>query len=412
MRAVIVHGLLALFGLGFAYQTWTRKPEEDAAPSGVTVAECTPDTLQKLTLETPTLALEVEPRREHGETRYWITSRHKSTEEIAAKSDKPADPHADDKTKTKPEPAKDDPHAVKTDKGEVDPKADPPRRFLANASFSDYLKRLAPLRAARSLGQLPANKDAEFGFDKVGTKLHFECPGTKADLEAGARAFGASQRYLRDMKTKTAYLFDEQLVSDLESATFKFVQSELHRFTPGDVDEVTIEGHGAKKRLLQRDRKVKEQATWVDASAPATRNELYGNWFSRLSRLRVRAYLPTGAEPGSDLKGTSGGSEPVLTISYKVADKPDGKLELVRVDNDGTGHYYARSETTEGWVAVFDSAAKDVENDVGMVLGIEQAPRATPASKDAADSSNKPHGHMPGLPPGHPAMPGTPPAGH
>jgi hypothetical protein len=399
MKAVIVHCLLAVFGLGFAYQTWTRKPEEDAAPSGVTVAECTPETLKKLTLETPTLALEVEPKRDKGETRYWITSRHKSIED---KADKPK-PDAGAEAKA------DDPHAPKPEADKPKPKpADEPKRFLANATFTEYLKRLAPLRAQRSLGQLPSEKDAEFGFDKVGTILHFECGANKADLEAGARAFGASQRYLRDTKSRTAYLFDEGLVSDLESASFKFVQSDLHRFTPGDVEEVTIEGHGAKKKLLQRDRKVKEQALWVDASTPATRNELYGNWFSRLSKLRVRAYLPDGAQPGSDLKGPAGGSEPVMTIDYKVADKPNGKLELVRVDENGNGRYYARTETTEGWVAVFDSAAKEVDQDVGMVLGVEQPAAKTNGA--AADSQQKPSAaskntNPHGLPPGHPGVP-------
>jgi hypothetical protein len=31
MKSVIIHALLAVFGLVFAYQTYTRKPEEVAA---------------------------------------------------------------------------------------------------------------------------------------------------------------------------------------------------------------------------------------------------------------------------------------------------------------------------------------------------------------------------------------------
>jgi hypothetical protein len=330
----------------------------------------------------------------------------------ATKPDKPAaatKPDAAVADATKPEAAKKEP-----------PEVQKPKHYLANATFADYVKRVAPMRALRSLGALPKERDADFGFDKVTTYVKLQCAGRTTDFEVGARAFGASQRYFRDTKTKTTYLFDDQLVSDLESANFKFMQTDLHVFPTDEVEELTISAHGAKKRLLHRDRKLADQALWVDASAPAKRNELYNNWFSRLARLRARVYLPEGAEPGSDLKVQGGGTEPVLTIEYKVADKPNGKLELVRVDENGVGHYYARTETTRNWVSLFDSAAKEVEQDVGMVVGTEQAPsKPAGAAADAASSSKpappaghgsgstvgSPAGLPPGLPPGHPAMP-------
>jgi hypothetical protein len=106
---------------------------------------------------------------------------------------------------------------------------------------------------------------------------------------------------------------------------------------------------------------------------------------------------------------------PVLNLSYKVADKPPAKLELVRVDEGGIGHYYARTDTTRTWVALYDSAAKEVEQDVGMVVGTEQQP-APEAAKSAAHGSKPapapgPHG---GLPTGHPPLPAasTAPAAH
>jgi hypothetical protein len=422
MKGVLWHGLLAFFGLVFAYQTYNRKPEEDAAPGSVTAVECSADALQQVTLRTATLEVTVEPKREHDAATYWITSRQRSPDEDkpkpaasaadATKPDKPAaatKPDAAVADASKPEAAKKEP-----------PEAQKPKHYLANATFADYVKRVAPMRALRSLGALPKERDADFGFDKVTTYVKLQCAGRTTDFEVGARAFGASQRYFRDTKTKTTYLFDDQLVSDLESANFKFMQTDLHVFPTDEVEELTISAHGAKKRLLHRDRKLADQALWVDASAPAKRNELYNNWFSRLARLRARVYLPEGAEPGSDLKVQGGGTEPVLTIEYKVADKPNGKLELVRVDENGVGHYYARTETTRNWVSLFDSAAKEVEQDVGMVVGTEQAPsKPAGAAADAASSSKpappaghgsgstvgSPAGLPPGLPPGHPAMP-------
>lgn len=396
MKSVIIHALLAVFGLGFAYQTWTRKPEEATAPGSVTIGECSPEALQKIVLNTPTLELTVEPKREGKETRYWISSLARTPKEPEKKdADKPdaavaAADAEQEKDKPKKEPEK-------------------PRRFLANAAFNEYLKRLTPLRAQRSLGTIAKDKDKDFGFDAVGTRMSVQCAGASFDFEAGSRAFGASQRYLRDTKSQTTYLFDEQVVSDLESSQFKFMQAELHSWKSEDVEEASVTAHGATKKLLHRDRKVADQAVWVDAAEPAKRNELYNNWFGRVTRLRARAYLPVGAEPGSDLK-TPTGSEPVLTIDYKVADRPNGKLELVRVDENNQNHYYARTETTSGWVALYDSAVKDVESDVGMVVGVEpivdKPKTANPAPEQAPEGPANPHGHnafpmVPMKPKGH-----------
>jgi hypothetical protein len=364
MKAVVIHALLAVLGLGFAYETWTRKPEETSAPGLVTVAECSADTFQKLSLDTPTLELSVEPVKERGETAYWITQRNKPQEDKA-----------------------------KADAGEPTVEAkkppEPPRRFLGNAAFVEYLKRLTPLRARRSLGKLDADKDVEFGFDKITTHFGLQCAGRQLELAAGGRSFGASQRYARDEKSKVSYLLDDLTIADLEAAQFKFMQADLHNFATDAIEEVTIAARGAKVHLLQRDRKVPDHAQWVDASNPDKRNEVYGNWFSRLQRMRARIYLPAGAEPGSDLKGPSGGTEPVLTIDYKVADKPNGKLDLVRVEENGVGHYYARTETTQAWVAVYDSSAKEVEQDVGMVVGLEQAPSKHDVESREAAQQNR-----------------------
>ncbi|HET6332892.1 MAG TPA: DUF4340 domain-containing protein [Polyangiales bacterium] len=407
MKSVLIHGILAVFGLGFAYQTWTREPDVEEAPGAVTVVECKESDLQKLSVETETNRVTVEPQKQKDETVYWVTVQRKP------KPVPPPDPKAqlDGGAAKTPEPPKEDPETLK------------PKVFLANAAFKDYLKLVTPLKAQQGLGALPKDKLADFGFDKVETTFKLSCAGKSLDFEAGARTFGSSGRYVRDAKSKTAYLFNDDVVSDLQSAQFKFMQTDLHAFVPADVEDATVEVRGTKKKLLQRDRKSTDKATWVDASAPAKRNELYGNWFTRVTRLRAREYLPRASEPGSDLKTTGGEMTPVLTIDYKVEGKPNGKLELVKVEENGTPHYYARSEATRSWVTVFDSAAKEVEQDAPMVVGLEETPpeKAAPPPKSAGGApphGGNPHGGLGGLPSGHPVVPpagnphAAPPAGN
>jgi hypothetical protein len=426
MKSVIVHTLLAVFGLVFAYQTYTRKPEE-VSVAGVTVAECSREDVKKIYLNTATVEVIAEPVREGDETTFWVTTRHRPPEEVSA-LDPNTNPRRSPPT-LKPSAAENAaggaaptaaagsgaPEAAKQEPAKKDEKKEPaeankPKRFLANGAFNAYLKRLTPVRAYRSLGKLDDKQDADFGYGKTLGFLELECGATTLELQSGSRAFGASQRYLRDTKTGVTYLFDEPTIGDLESAQFKFMQADLHPWKAEDVEEVVIEAQGAKKKLIHRDRKL-PQAQWVDDTAPAKRNELYANWFSRLSRLRARAYLERGAEPGSDLKA-AGSATPVLRIDYKVADAPKGTLELVRVDENGVGHYYARTETTHAWVALFDSAAKDVEQDVGMVVGVEQ-PSSPEKQKEAKPAGSQkpaaPHGasspHEEFLPAGHPRVP-------
>lgn len=416
MKGVIIHALLAVFGLVFAYQTYTRKPEE-ATVAGVTVAECTREDISKIYLNTATVEVTAEPVREGDETSFWITTRHRPPEEVTA-LDPTKNPRRSPPS-LKPAaaqssgaagggaPVADASEPAKKDESKKEPsEAHKPKRFLANGAFNAYLKRLTPVRAYRSLGKLDEKQDADFGYGKTLGFLEVECGGNTLELQSGSRAFGASQRYLRDTKTGVTYLFDEPTIGDLESAQFKFMQADLHPWKAEDVEEVVIEAQGAKKKLIHRDRKL-PQAQWVDDAAPAKRNELYANWFSRLSRLRARAYLDRGAEPGSDLKA-AGSATPVLRMEYKVADAPKGTLELVRVDENGVGHYYARTETTRAWVALFDSAAKDVEQDVGMVVGVEQAPPEGQAKRQDAKPAGaqqpaSPHEEF--LPAGHPRVP-------
>ena len=422
MKGVTIHALLAVFGLVFAYQTYTRKPEENSVAS-VTVFECSREDVTAVHLNTATVEVSAEPVRDGDKTTFWITTRHRPPEEVTAldanknpRRDPPelkpaveesatgAASSAADGPDAKQEPPKQEPTRKEPSE------AHKPKHFLANGAFEAYLKRLTPARAYRSLGKLDEKQDADFGYGKTLGFLELECGGRSLELQSGSRAFGASQRYLRDVKTGVTYLFDEPTIGDLESAQFKFMQADLHTWKAEDIEDVTIEALGAKKKLIHRDRK-QQQAQWVDEAAPDKRNELYANWFSRLSRLRARAYLGRDAEPGSDLTA-AGSATPVLRIDYKVADAPSGTLELVRVDDNGVGHYYARTETTHSWVALFDSAAKDVEQDVGMVVGVEQ-PRAPESQKKGpeaqpADAHGGSSPHEEFLPAGHPRVP----AGH
>lgn len=434
MKSVVVHAVLALAGLAFAYQTWTREEEEERPEGEVTVLQCKPEELAKLSLETPTSTVTVVPRKEGDTQTYWVTTQRKRDEKkdekkgeetdaakSEAKNDKAPEP-ADAKAADPKPGAASDANAAKAEtkdaakagegkaaeeaapKPPVDESLYAPKRFVANPKFKDYLAKVTPLRVARGLGEIPSSKFEEFGFDKVGTFFLVECGGKKIQLDVGGRTFGAGMQYLRDPATKQAYLAEAGAIHDLEAAQFKFMQVELHDFALADIDEAVVRAQGTERRLLHRNRQVASEARWVDKAEPDRRNETFGNWFGRLERLRVTSYLEPNAEPGSDLK-QSGQVTPAVTVEYYTDGKPKGRLELVRVEAEGKGTYYARTEATHVWTRVYDSIGKQVEDDAALVVGVEQP-------QDASVSPPAPPPGASGVPGAGTALPAAPIAPH
>jgi hypothetical protein len=431
MNSVLVHGVLAVAGLAFAYQTYTREEEQEQLPGQVTLLECEPDAVSKLEVESATQLLTLATKKHGEKAEYWLTSAHKKKPEEKKPEDKdkpdagsnvveakpadakPGDAKPADAKDKKPDAkdAKADAKDAKPDaKDEAKPEPEKPARafdvdapvtFLANDKFAETLKLLAPLRAMRGLGEIPKDKFEQFGFDKVDTHVRMECGGRKVELDIGGRTFGAGDRYSRDPKTKQAYLLPGQILTDLESAKYKFMQNDLNSFTLGDVDEAVVKALGKERRLAHRNRLSKDEARWADAAAPDKRNELFNTWFQRVGRLKAKSYLGDGAEPGSDLQVEASGSAPVVTIEYRLEGKPKGKLEIARVDTKKEGLYYARTETTGRWVVLYDSLAKQVEDDVAMVVGAEEQPAAAPPAAPAAPGGDV---DMTKLPPGHPKL--------
>lgn len=435
MNSVTIHGVLALAGLAFAYQTYTREPDKADVPGQVTLLECDPKDVTALELETATQLMSVQPKKGADGIEYWLTTtRRKKPDEKkpeekkpdATAEAKPADgkpPEGGSKAPSDAKDAKDAKNAkdalaakpgdkpeakpAEAAKPELDKPArandpDAPVNFLGNQKFADALKQLAPMQAMRSLGEIPKDKFEQFGFDKIDTHLKIECGGRKLALDVGGRTYGAGDRYSRDPKSGQSYLLSGQLITDLESARFKFMQNDLNTFELKDVDQATVKALGKERKLAQRNRGSAQEARWVDAAAPDKRNELFNTWFQRVARLKVKSYLPEGAEPGSDLQVEASGTTPVVAIEYTLEGKPKGKLEIVRVDAKKESLFYARSETTKRWVAVYDSLATQVEEDTALVVGAEEPKEsASPTRKEAKPAAEPAPAQLPA---GHPPL--------
>ena len=364
MKGLLVHAMLALAGLAFAYQTWSRPAVVEVAQpvDDIVLLPCEPDQLETIEIDFPTHNVLLKP----DETRsgYWITSTPAAAKKAQASG---ADAGlADDK---KPEL-----------KGVRAVSATAPVTFRGNVTTPGLVKQLVPARALRDLGKLDPSRDADFGFDKAGTTYKLKCGGKELVLTVAGRTYGNNDHYVRDRKTGKSYLMLGQPFNDLQAAQYKLMQNELSAFKLDEVDEVVVSAGGLSRRLLQRDRALRGQAQWVDAAKPDQRNETFGNWLVRVSQLKARSYMPRTSKPGDESDTPLPPPVTVLEIEYKLEGKPKGKLEVARIDNpNGERYFYARSETTATWVTLFGSAIKEVEADIPLIVG-EAASRAEPAS--------------------------------
>ncbi|MFW6050868.1 MAG: DUF4340 domain-containing protein [Myxococcota bacterium] len=345
MKGLLLHAVLALGGLLLAYLVWTEDDPAGRAREEVTVWGCDADQVTAVRLESERARVELERRGKGDDAHWWVVheSRPENREPVT-------------------------------------------KRFAGGEKVDDYLSLIAPLRAVRELGELEGDVLAEVGLAEGGDELEIACGGKRRTFVAGENAFGSGDRYVRDARGGPVYLLDANVVRDLQSAQVRLMQRKLHTFAWSDVARLTVEGQGAERTLLQRNRHDMRQAEWVDAAQPDRRNELYGNWLSRVRRLSVSEYLAPDASPGAE------GAEvqPVATLRFEDGDgKPVGRWELVRAVRPSEVRYLARSDATHAWVELPTSLAKQVAHDVRPVLGLEPEeepePAAPPAPEEPAD---------------------------
>ena len=94
-------------------------------------------------------------------------------------------------------------------------------------------------------------------------------------------------------------------------AEFRLKDRSLHDLEAEEFVRLVIEHGGARKALVQQNRRDRATAYWADEAAPKVKDALYGNWMDKLQRLNVLAYVPEDLAPK--------GLQPVLTLTLHDA---------------------------------------------------------------------------------------------
>jgi hypothetical protein len=334
-RSIFVHAGLAVTAAVVALGVWTRDKQPKAlVQSDVTIWQGKPKDVESIVYEGKKKRVELTSKKDDL-GRYFVGSIEK--EKAAPKP--PGDAGAPE-----PEPAA----AEKTVTG-----------LVSIAPAEKLLDVLAPLKAIRAVGQVPPDREAEFGLTEPDGTLIVKFGGAERKLLFGGATPGGGDRYVRDPANGEVYVVKGQVFRDVDGAESSLMERELHEWKDTEVAIAKITAGGKTRTVVRGGTEAKR--FWADEAAKETADETIGNWMSKVDRLRPTEYLPTAPDP----------RETVVRIDYSGAGGGAlGHLEIVRGPAGDTGkpQYFVLTERTRLHGKVTGSVGEQVEQDVASIV--------------------------------------------
>ena len=338
-KSAAMQGGLALVGLGLAFATWQREPDQKKGE--VVLFDIAKTELQKVRFSDDKKWIEVERRKdEDGEQRLWL------------------------KLSARPELKQ------------------PARELRGNESAQRLFERFTPLYARRALGKLAPDKLKELGLDAPKRKLEITTTKGARAFSVGSPPGSSSDPYLRDEKDGAVFLFGSSTIADLDTANVRLVERTLHPWKPADIESLTLAvgGPGGKSRSLTS--KPGATALAVKLSFGSKLDEQASGWHEKVWRLLGTDVLGKGELPAAGVPNLA------VRIDYKVKGIKSAFIELGRVQPatlastktpdggvpavpaSGPAEVYVRTESTAGWVKV-PAGANELLNEAEKIVAAE-----------------------------------------
>ncbi len=329
-RSIFIHAGLVVTGAVLALGVWTRDKQPKAlAKADVTVWQGRPADVEKLVYEGKKKRLELTAKKDDL-GRYFVG---------AVEKDKPT-PKPDPGT---PEPAA----AEKTVTG-----------LVSIGPAEKLFDLLAPLRALRAVGQVPADREAEFGLAEPEGTLILTLKGADRKLVFGGSTPGGGDRYARDPQSGEVYVVKSDIFRNVDTPESTLQERDLHEWKDADVVSAKLTAGGRTRTIVRGG--TEQKRFWADEARKDAADETLGNWMAKVDRLRPTEYPQTAPDP----------RETVVRIDYAGSGGPLGYLEVVRGPAADTGkpQYFVVTERTRLHGKVTGSAGEQVEQDIATIV--------------------------------------------
>jgi hypothetical protein len=200
--------------------------------------------------------------------------------------------------------------------------------------------------------------------------------GRTMTLTVGGETYGSRDVYVRDEASQRVFVLDDELLKPLKFAGTRLPERNLAAAAIETIASVTLTEGATTQAWTQEARVDRAAAYWKRTGGE--KDEGFGIWMDKFLKLKSTGYVAEADVPAE------------LTTRFSLAVRADGAPEeTVRIASAGEA-WYARSESTRGWVKLAQGAARDAADDVRDVLegkapekpaasAAETPPAATPA---------------------------------
>ena len=240
------------------------------------------------------------------------------------------------------------------------PKPVEPATFAAVSVAEKIVKALAPLRAARAIGEVDGEREKVFGLDKPEGTLTVEVGSKKHVLIIGGNTPGAGSRYVRDADTKLVYVIDAQPVRDLDGGSARLSERSMHGWKFAEIERATVIG-GDKSRIFVKGGAEGKQF-WAASETPDTNDETVNNWLRKVENLRPVKFVEALPE----------NAERVLRVDYGTKGDTLGYLELYRYqDEEGKDEFAIKTEYLRMPSTVAKTLGEQVIDDLPSLFPVQ-----------------------------------------
>ncbi|MEZ4302436.1 MAG: DUF4340 domain-containing protein, partial [Polyangiaceae bacterium] len=257
-RSIYVHAGLVVTGAALALSVWTRDKQPKAlVQSDITIWQGKPRDVESISFESKKKRVSLTAKKDDI-GRYFTGT--------VTKDRTPPPPPGDAGA---PEPAAES--TVTTG-------------VLSITPVEKLVDLLAPLKAIRTVGQVAADREAEFGLDDPEGTLTVKIGDAEKKLLIGGPTPGGGDRYARDPGTREVYVVKGDVFTKVDAADTALMERDLHEWKDAEVAGAKILAAGKERAVVRAGDGAKR--FWADASSKDTPDETIANWMTKLERLR------------------------------------------------------------------------------------------------------------------------------
>ncbi|WP_428266274.1 hypothetical protein [Haliangium sp.] len=371
-RGLVIHGVLLIAALAFAYQTWTREEVVQPVTGEVVVWTIDPDDIQAISFETTKNEAEASvvrlERRSDESGQYWWGEQTRILEQYT-----PIPAGA-------PDAAPEDDQPLKASEVATT------RSFMVGEAGREAITGFAELRALRALGK--ADDELMETYELTGHKevITVILDGESRRIALGGRVFGTRDRYGQIIDNGEVYVLSEELFRDLLNGEASLRMMKLHGYEDDDVAKVVIHVNGKERALVRTtvtDERGNEHSSWADAQIPDKADQTMANFLRTVGTLRPSRYEPELAPDsmktvvrveyqrgdGSPLGWVELYERPAAeTDAPAETTEPAGDEETTRREKANRAVYYMRTERTRVPASVVYTTATRISEDIDQIF--------------------------------------------